>query len=245
MRFSGRGVLLDIEGTTSSISFVHDVMFPYVREHLAGFLDQRWPSRELDVVREQLARDDHAASWSDWLAAHTGSSASDRAAFEARILELMDGDVKATGLKTLQGLIWDNGFRSGQLQSHVYSDTIPAIEGWRAAGLDVRIYSSGSMAAQRLFFGHVAQLGDCLHLFSGHYDTSIGSKREAASYTRIATDWNLAVSEILFISDLAPELEAASTAGMQVAASIRPGNAPLPEPIPWPRIHSFAEVELG
>lgn len=267
MRFAGRGVLLDIEGTTSSISFVHDVMFPFVRQHLERFLDERWQSPELEKVREQLARDDEAASWSDWLkkrapsaaesnaatgansateagSAQAGSAQVGREAFQARILELMDGDVKATGLKSLQGLVWQSGFRSGQLQSHVYPDVLPAIEAWRKHGLDVRIYSSGSIAAQRLFFGHIAERGDCLRLFSGHYDTTIGGKREAASYSKIADDWGLAAADVLFISDLAPELEAASTAGMQVIASVRPGNAPLTDPLPWPSIASFAEVQL-
>lgn len=239
-----RGVLLDIEGTTSSISFVHDVMFPYVREHLAQYLDQHWASPELDKVREQLAKDDGAESWQAWLERQGADPAEGRSLAKKQVLKLMDGDVKATGLKTLQGLIWDSGFRSGALRSHVYDDVLPAIRNWRERGIDVRIYSSGSIAAQKLFFGHVDGHGDCLQLFSGHYDTTIGSKREAASYTRIADDWGFAPGEIVFISDLAAELEAASAAGLQAVASLRPGNAPLPESAPWPRIESFAELSL-
>lgn len=245
IRFTGRGVLLDIEGTTSSISFVHDVMFPYVRQHLAHFLDERWQTQELESVRQQLAHDDGAANWSAWLAARSASAQSAARAFQARIIELMEGDVKATGLKSLQGLIWESGFHSGQLQSHVYPDALPAIESWKKSGLDVRIYSSGSIAAQKLFFGHVAQRGDCLHLFSGHYDTTIGGKRDANSYARIAADWGVEPPAILFLSDLAPELEAATAAGLQVAASIRPGNAALPDAAPWPRLQSFAEVKVA
>lgn len=240
-----RGVLLDIEGTTSSISFVHDVMFPYVREHLAEYLDRHWQTPELDTVRDQLAKDDGAASWPAWLERHEASEAQGRERAEKQILSLMDADVKATGLKTLQGLIWDSGFRSGALKSHVYNDVLPAITAWRGQGIDVRIYSSGSIAAQRLFFGHIDGRGDCLHLFSGHYDTTIGSKREAASYARIAADWGLAPAEIVFLSDLAAELDAAAQAGLQAIASLRPGNAPLPEPAPWPQVRSFAELKLA
>lgn len=239
-----RGVLLDIEGTTSSISFVHDVMFPYVREHLAEYLDGHWKSPELDKVRDQLAKDDGAESWQAWLQRQGATEAEGRSLAELQVLKLMDGDVKATGLKTLQGLIWDSGFRSGALKSHVYDDVLPAIEGWRGQGIDVRIYSSGSIAAQKLFFGHVDGHGDCLHLFTGHYDTTVGGKREAASYSSVVADWGLDPSEVVFVSDLAAELEAASAAGLQAVASIRPGNAPLPESAPWPRIESFAELQL-
>lgn len=239
-----RGVLLDIEGTTSSISFVHDVMFPYVRAHLADYLDRHWQSPELDKVRDQLAKDDDAASWPAWLERQGASEPLGRDLAEKQVLSLMDADVKATGLKTLQGLIWDSGFRSGALKSHVYDDVLPAIQAWRQHGIDVRIYSSGSIAAQRLFFGHVDGHGDCLHLFSGHYDTTIGSKREAASYAGIAADWGLAPSEIVFLSDLPAELDAAARAGLHAIASVRPGNAPLPEPTPWPSLRSFAELPI-
>jgi enolase-phosphatase E1 len=240
--FTGRGILLDIEGTTSSISFVHDVMFPYVRQHLSDYLERHWDSREMDTVRSQIARDDGCGNWDIWLQRQHIEESKARQAAEAQVLRLMDGDVKATGLKTLQGLIWENGFRSGELKSHVYDDVLPAVEAWRARGWDVRIYSSGSVAAQRLFFGHVVGRGDCLKLFSGYYDTTIGSKREAASYLRIAQDWGLPPGDILFISDLEAELAAAAAAGLQVAASVRPGNAPLSDAAPWPRLTSFADV---
>ncbi|MCC6509562.1 MAG: acireductone synthase, partial [Pirellulaceae bacterium] len=141
-------------------------------------------------------------------------------------------------------LIWESGFHSGQLRSHVYPDVLPAIEAWRAAGKDVRIYSSGSIAAQKRFVGHVAEFGNCLPLVSGHYDTTIGSKREAASYTRIADEWGISSGQIAFISDLEPELVAASAAGVQAIASIRPGNAPLSASAPWPQIQSFDQLTL-
>lgn len=232
-----RGVLLDIEGTTSSISFVHDVMFPFVREHLSDFLRRRWHSGEMDRVREQMAKDDSQPTWDAWMESRRVEPESELEACRSRIVEWMDADAKITGLKTLQGLIWDSGFKSGQLRSHVYPDVLPAIRKWRDSGIDVRIYSSGSIAAQKLFFGHVAEHGNVLELFTGHYDTTIGNKRESDSYLQIAKDWGLEPSEILFVSDLEPELVAAQKAGVHVVASVRPGNAPLDQA--WPSIGSF------
>ncbi len=188
-----RGVLLDIEGTTSSISFVHDVMFPFVREHLSDFLRRRWHSAEMDKVRDLMAKDDGQPSWDAWMESRRVEPESELEACRSRIIEYMDADAKVTGLKHLQGLIWDSGFQSGQLRSHVYPDVLPAIRKWREQGLDVRIYSSGSIAAQKLFFGHVAEHGNVLDLFTGHYDTTIGNKREAESYVRLAKDWGLAL----------------------------------------------------
>lgn len=234
-----RGVLLDIEGTTSSISFVHDVMFPFVREHLSDFLHHRWHSAEMDKVRELMAKDDGQPSWDAWLESRRVEPEAALEVCQQRIIQWMDADAKITGLKHLQGLIWDSGFKSGQLRAHVYPDVLPAIKQWRERGLDVRIYSSGSIAAQKLFFGHLAEHGNVLDLFSGHYDTTIGGKREAASYQNVASDWGLAPTEIIFVSDLEPELAAASAAGLHVVASVRPGNAPLPAESAWPSVSAF------
>lgn len=232
-----RGILLDIEGTTSSISFVHDVMFPYVLQRLDAFLHERWQCADLQATCQQIAQD---------AAGRVGQSDAsgqlDPVQIAAEVRQLMAGDVKATGLKALQGLIWEGGFHSGELVAHVYPDVLPAIERWRQAGIDVRIYSSGSIAAQKLFFGHVANRGDCLSLFSGHYDTTSGGKKESDSYARIADDWQLAPTSILFVSDIAGELQAAQQAGLQTRASVRPGNAPLPDSLQVIRIGSFEEI---
>ncbi|MEM7478279.1 MAG: acireductone synthase, partial [Planctomycetota bacterium] len=158
------------------------------------------------------------------------------------VRRLMASDVKATGLKTLQGLIWKGGFDSGELKAHIYPDVIPAIQSWRDAGADVRIYSSGSVAAQKMFFGNSEESGDCLHLFSGHYDTTIGGKKESNSYTKLANDWCQQPGDILFVSDVIEELSAASEAGLQTRLSIRPGNQPVPEGHGFQQIHSFAEI---
>lgn len=148
-----RGILLDIEGTTSSISFVYDVMFPFVRRELEAYLTNHWGEPELTAACEAIARD----------AGNTSLSAS-RDSIQAEVIRLMDGDVKTTGLKQLQGLIWDAGFKSGEMKAHVYDDVPPAIAAWNSAGLDVRIYSSGSVQAQKLFFGHTIA-GNLLPLF--------------------------------------------------------------------------------
>ena len=237
-----RGVLLDIEGTTSSISFVHDVMFPFVRERLENFLATHATRADVTAACDQIARDAGHESLHAWT---TSAGDSERKLVIAEVHRLMDGDVKATGLKALQGLIWADGFHEGQLRSHVYPEVISQIQLWRSSGLDVRIYSSGSIAAQKLFFGHVDGIGDCLDLFSGHYDTTIGSKKESASYQRIAEAWGMRPAEMVFVSDIADELKAAETAGLQVVASIRPGNAPLPADSKFRCVDSFAKLNLS
>ena len=138
----------------------------------------------MDTVRQQMAKDDGQSGWDEWLEARRVEPESALEACQQRIGAWMDADAKVTGLKSLQGLIWESGFASGQLRSHVYPDVLPAINAWRKQGLDVRIYSSGSIAAQKLFFGHVADHGNVLNLFSGHYDTTIGSKREAGQLSQ-------------------------------------------------------------
>ncbi|MCA9132942.1 MAG: acireductone synthase [Planctomycetales bacterium] len=243
MTLPPRGILLDIEGTTSSISFVHDVMFPYVRQRLDAFLREHFDRPQVQAAAEQIAQDAGQVSLAAWQVASGGCSASELV--QREVLRLMDGDVKATGLKALQGLIWERGFQDGKLSAHVYPDVLPAIEQWRAAGIDVRIFSSGSIAAQKLFFGHVQGVGNCLPLFSGHYDTTWGSKKESKSYVDIAQDWGLEPAHILFISDLAAELTAAQAAGLRALASVRPGNSSLPPELPVERIDSFAQVGLA
>ncbi|QDV27408.1 acireductone synthase [Aureliella helgolandensis] len=242
------GVLLDIEGTTSSISFVHDVMFPFVLDRLDTFLAEHFTRGDVQAACETIAQDAGHASLAAWQAAQSTVSAqatvSAQELVAQEVRKLMANDVKATGLKALQGLIWQVGFQAGELTAHVYPDVLPAIETWRAGGLDVRIYSSGSIAAQKLFFGHLEDAGNCLHLFSGHYDTTFGGKKEADSYRRIAADWGKPLEEILFVTDIAEEATAAIAAGAQVAASVRPGNASLPPDLNVPLITSFAELSL-
>lgn len=228
--FSASLVLLDIEGTTSSIDFVHEVMFPYARQHLAGFLETQAEHPELPACLQQLGKDlGKPAGWSEQPLPRLFPEVI------AGVLALMDGDVKATGLKQLQGMIWKQGFESGQLVSHLYEDVLPALQHWQSLGLRLAVYSSGSIAAQRLFFGHTRS-GDLLPLFCAHFDTTTGPKKEAASYRAIASDLGLPPEAIVFISDVPEELQAASEAGLQTVLSVRPGNAAVAPG------HGFAEI---
>jgi enolase-phosphatase E1 len=236
--FPGRGILLDVEGTTSSVAFVYEVLFPYARERLDAYFDAAWNTPGCAAACEQIGRDAGHASLAAWSAA---ARAAPRELVRTELVRLMEADAKTTGLKAWQGLVWEEGYRSGALVSHVYDDVAPALRRWRAAGLDVRIYSSGSIAAQKLFFGHTTA-GDLLPLLLGHYDTTIGAKREAQSYHRIAADMGLPAGEILFASDVTAELDAARQAGLQTALVLRPGNAPQPAGHGHREIRSLAET---
>lgn len=222
-----RGVLLDVEGTTSSVAFVYEVLFPYARRELHDFLRRRWAEPAVARACATVARDAGVEPTPENV--------------EAGAIRLMDGDVKATGLKELQGLIWQEGYAAGRLTSHVYPDVPPALRRWAHAGLDLRIFSSGSVAAQKVFFAHT-EAGDLLNLFRGHYDTTTGPKREAESYRRIAADMQLPPSMILFLSDVGQELDAAAEAGMRTALVVRPGNALVVGGRPCPAVTTFAEV---
>ena len=234
-----RGILLDIEGTTSSVSYVYEVLFPFAREHLDSFLHERWEAPGTIRALNQLARDAGATSFVDWTSDDSLAEARDRVRSE--VLGLMADDVKSTGLKELQGLIWRGGFESGQLRAHVFPDVPSALKTWANRGLDVRIYSSGSVAAQQLFFAHT-EVGDLSALLRGYYDTTTGPKREATSYRRIAEEMHLPPPSMLFLSDVVAELDAARAAGMQTRLVVRPGNAPAPEGHTHALIRSFDEL---
>jgi enolase-phosphatase E1 len=239
-----RGILLDIEGTTSSVSFVYDVMFPYVRKHLTFEVFSNWLEPEYIEAFHAIARDAGHESLDAWLKKEGLSRENPIRAAEMvckEVTRLMDADVKATGLKQLQGLIWQSGFASGELKAHVYDDVPPALKEWNAAGQDVRIYSSGSVQAQKLFFGHTIA-GDLLPRFRGHYDTTTGPKKEPSSYRKIAAEFGLPPGEILFLSDVVAELDAARTAGMQTALVVRPGNAAVPAEQGHRTIESFEDL---
>lgn len=256
MDFSGRVILLDIEGTTSSVRYVYDILFPYAREHVEAYVRRHWTNPELQQVVTLMARDAGYPSLAEWSAqgigtpegamidlpeagAHGLSPEESLVVSEAN--RLMDGDVKATGLKALQGLIWKEGYAAGQLKSHVYDDVPPCLKAWKDAGRSVCIYSSGSVAAQQVFFANT-DFGDLLGIFDAHYDATIGGKKEAASYRAIAQELGTPAGEILFLSDVPAELAAAQEAGMQVGLVVRPDNAPVEPGHSWPTIHDFREV---
>jgi enolase-phosphatase E1 len=232
MKVTAHGILLDVEGTTSSVAFVYDVMFPYARQHMEGYISEHWQDDTLRSAARLIARE-----------SNSDAAAKSPAALITAALWLMDDDVKSTGLKELQGLVWEDGFRSGKLVAHVYDDVPSCLKNWRDAGLSLRIYSSGSIHAQRLFFGH-SVAGDLLSLLDGHYDTTTGAKREAESYRKIAADWQLPANQVLFLSDVPDELFAAREAGMQVALVERPGNAPVPQDVDLPRIKTFSDLVI-
>jgi enolase-phosphatase E1 len=234
INFAGRGILLDIEGTTSSIAFVCEVLFPFAREYLEDYLRQNWDDLAVVRARELIGRDTGNTFPADL--------ANGMAPLVREVNRLMDADAKTTGLKELQGLIWQQGYLGGLLTSHVYPDVEPALRQWVKQGLDVRVYSSGSVGAQRLFFGHT-EAGNLLPLLRGHYDTTTGAKRDPESYRKIAADMALSPEQVLFLSDVAAELDAAGTAGLRTALVVRPGNSPAPEQHPHPVITDFAQIK--
>lgn len=207
-----RAILTDIEGTTSSISFVKDVLFPYAYRVLPAFVRQRAAE---PAVRQQLD-----AVWQQ-----TGRLAGDLDGAIASLLTWIEEDRKVTPLKALQGMIWEQGYRDGDFRAHVYPDAAAKLREWHAAGWPLYVYSSGSVQAQKLFFGH-SEAGNLLPLFRGHYDTETGGKREAESYRRIAADIGLPPGDILFLSDIGEEIDAAKTAGMQTVQLVRPEDYP-------------------
>jgi enolase-phosphatase E1 len=241
IEFRGRGILLDIEGTTSSVSFVYDVMFPFVRRELDGYLDSNWDAPSLMQACDSLATDAGFTNRHSWWEDRNGAASREMVRFE--VIRLMDGDIKATGLKQLQGLIWRSGFESGELKAHLYPDVEPAVRKWTQADKDVRIYSSGSVQAQKLFFGHT-EVGDLLPLLSGHYDTTTGGKKEASSYRTIACEFGIPAAEILFLSDVTAELDAAGETGMQTGLCVRPGNSTADQEHDHAEIQSFHEIAL-
>ncbi len=235
-----RGILLDIEGTTSSISFVYDSMFPFVREHVASFVLGHWNEDSVQAAVGLLAVDLGFNSTDAWFKDCDSDSAKQDLVVSG-IIGLMDADVKATGLKQIQGVIWKEGFQSGELVAHLYDDVADSIQGWNELDKDVRIYSSGSVQAQRLFFGHTVA-GDLLGMFKGHYDTTTGAKQDSGSYQKIAMSYGLEPREILFVSDVVGELVAAKAAGLQGVLSIRPGNKPAEPGHGFAEITSFREI---
>jgi enolase-phosphatase E1 len=242
IQFSGRGVLLDIEGTTASVRFVYEVLFPFSRRTLPDYLRAHWADPQVQSACEYVAKDAGTSSLADWIASSGGRTGLDLVLEE--IDRQMDADLKATGLKQLQGLVWREGYESGELVSQVYPDVPAAVQRWNDAGLDVRIFSSGSVAAQKLFFRYTDH-GDLTPYLRGNYDTTTGPKKEAQSYRLIAQRMEKPTGEILFCSDVVDELNAARDAGMKTALAKRPGNAPVADEAGHPVLTSFDQIAVG
>ncbi|WP_314224163.1 acireductone synthase [Streptomyces zaehneri] len=204
-------VVLDIEGTTSATGFVVDVLYPYSRARFAELLTERAGepavARAIAQVREL-----------------TGEPDADAAAIEKTLNAWLDEDRKATPLKSLQGVIWSEGFARGDLVSHFYDDVVPRLRAWHAAGLRLYVYSSGAVSAQQAWFTN-SPAGDLTSLLSGLYDTeNAGPKQEPQSYRRIAASTGVAADRLLFLSDRPGELDAAREAGWHTVGVRRPGE---------------------
>lgn len=236
-------LLLDIEGTTTPLSFVADTLFPYARTHIRAFLSAHGALSDVqsDLALLHNERDDDI---SRGLQPPPLDGGPDTPLSVVPYLNwLMDQDRKSTGLKALQGKVWQKGYHSGQLRSSVFTDVAPAFIRWRGLGKRICIYSSGSVLAQRLLFGHTEE-GDLTRYIDAYFDTTIGAKVDTASYTRIAAELELPSSAVVFFSDMVGEVDAAQSAGMQTICLDRPGNRPLPSPIRHSVIHSFEEIAL-
>lgn len=236
-----RAVVLDIEGTTCPVDFVTGVLFPHAVEALPGWLQRRQGSPALEPLQHQLLQAwqqegdptappgpaEVAAStdllpWLRWLIAH---------------------DRKLTALKDLQGMIWADGYADGQLQAPLFDDVAPALRSWHAAGLLLAVYSSGSVAAQQLLYGHCSD-GDLRPLFSGWFDTRLGPKQEAASYRQLVDALGCRPGQVLFLSDARAELAAAADADLQVCGCRRAGNPDALADGPWPVVETLADLAL-
>jgi enolase-phosphatase E1 len=192
---------------------------------------------DLQASMRQVSNDaGHGDNFQAWLGQMNDPAFVDRAT--EHLLGLMDSDSKSTGLKSIQGHIWKSGFESGELKSHLYDDVYPALLRWTRREIDIRIYSSGSVVAQKLFFGHTP-LGDLKRFFHGFYDTTVGGKRDAKSYQKIAHEFGVDAKSIVFFSDNVLEIEAANESGLTAITVVRPGNAALSEGFEGPLVHSF------
>jgi enolase-phosphatase E1 len=222
-----RAVLTDIEGTTTSLSFVKDVLFPYSRRHLGDYLRAHEKEPGVRAVLHDVRAIEPAQTTDEIVAV-----------LDRWILE----DRKVTPLKALQGMMWRRGYDNGELLAHVYDDAVAALRAWHARGIPLYVYSSGSVDAQRLLFGHTSE-GDLTPLFSGFFDTTTGPKLDAASYRSIASKVGLEAGDIRFLSDNVAELDAARLAGMQTVWVDREGARPMTHsPSDHRRVTTFAEI---
>ncbi|MGZ8236925.1 MAG: acireductone synthase [Methylobacter sp.] len=223
-----KAIVTDIEGTTSSILFVKDVLFPYARANLA------------DYVRCH-ERDPQVKPLLDDVCKEVGSELSLEQII-AQLIQWIDEDKKVTPLKSLQGMIWEAGYRQGDFKGHLYADAAEKLKSWKADGLDLYVYSSGSVYAQKLLFGHT-EYGDLTPLFSGYFDTHIGGKREQQSYDNIAKQLNIPANQLLFLSDIKEELDAAKAAGFETIWLVRDGT---PDPQAEHRqVNNFNQIDVG
>jgi enolase-phosphatase E1 len=224
-------VLTDIEGTTTPISFVKDVLFPYSYEKIEEFVKNNLQNPQVQKIIEDVKKEINKSD----------------ASLEEVIENLKNWiveDKKITPLKELQGLIWEEGYKSGKLQGFVYPDAYNKLKEWFDSGIKIFIYSSGSVKAQKLLFSNT-NYGDLNYLFSGYFDTNIGNKKDKQSYVKIAKEIGFSPSEILFLSDNPDEIIAAASAGYNVIRLVRPLDAEYIDNFPYKQVESFDEIEIG
>ncbi|OGH00507.1 MAG: 2,3-diketo-5-methylthio-1-phosphopentane phosphatase [Candidatus Lambdaproteobacteria bacterium RIFOXYD1_FULL_56_27] len=222
-------VLMDIEGTTSSLTFVHQVLFPYSLERMGAFLAAKGTEPQVSGLLEQLKAE-------VWPGQETQKNLTD---LEKLLAEWAKADKKHPVLKALQGLVWEEGYKQGHLKGHVYPEVPGVLEGWKKEGLQLGIYSSGSVLAQKLLFGH-SLAGDLTPLLSHHFDTAVGGKREVTSYQKIIEEIGFPAPQVLFLSDTKEELAAAQKAGFQVTQLFR--TSPAQPEGPWPGVQEFGQI---
>ncbi len=233
-----RIILTDIEGTTSSIHFVKEVLFPYAAEHLPAFVRSHLDDEAVQEILFETAR----------LASVEGEPFDPKNVdlLIEHLLEWIAGDRKVTPLKSLQGLIWEAGYRNGDYQAHMYPDATEYLNKWHSDDIPLYVYSSGSVQAQKLFFEFTVD-GNLLPLFQGHFDTLVGGKRESESYVNILGELQkqhagLAAADVLFLSDIKEELDAARQAGMHTCWLVRGGE--LPAGAEHPVVNTFADIQI-
>ena len=204
-------IITDIEGTTSSLSFVKDILFPYARQHIADYVkqhaEQEAVQQQLNGVKEVMGNNPNIEQ------------------IAQQLVDWIDQDQKITPLKALQGMIWETGYRNGDFTGHVYEDAYLKLKQWHEQGINIYIYSSGSVYAQKLLYGH-SDFGDITPLFSGYFDTNIGHKRKSSSYENILKSIGCNGENSLFLSDIIEELDAAKAAGINTCWLIREGAIP-------------------
>jgi len=248
---STQAIVLDIEGTTTPVNFVYGVLFPYAQQHMATFLRRQGHTPAVQADLQQLYQEyqhepasPELPAWSPNDHAPTQSQTEPHEPLSALpfITYLMARDRKSTGLKALQGKVWDQGYADGSLKAQLFDDVAPALQAWQAQGKRIYIYSSGSIQAQQLLFKYTEK-GNFTSLLSGYFDTTTGAKQDPTSYQKIAQAIGVPANQILFISDIVAELIAAQTAGLQTRLSLRPGNTPQAIGA-FTTIASFDEVQL-
>lgn len=234
-----KAVLLDIEGTTTPINFVHQTLFPFAKKQMSAFVERHFDElrAEIEQLKTEYKKDFTEQIYGRDFRADAPETVIDYLKF------LIDVDRKSTPLKTIQGKIWQAGYESGELRSVLFDDVPEAFECWKAEDKTLAIFSSGSVLAQKLIFRY-SNFGDLSGYISNYFDTNIGGKKEPESYRKIAAALNFEPPEIAFISDVPAELDAAHEAGLPTALSIRAGNGIVRQPINHDAVASFGDLDF-